>query len=95
MSILDELEEIAGPTSRLSKRAHKKGRGNKTRNVNGVEERFCYVCKQWKSNDNFYSRRSPGIEKSIVVGYQACCKPCSCKHGSRGWKIKKQKRGFT
>lgn len=63
------------------------GKGNQklaaTRERDGVTERRCYRCKEWKLPDSFYVRNATMMSGKICpqpVGY---CKPC-------GLKIKRQ-----
>lgn len=57
-------------------------RKKRTREVNGEQQRQCYVCEAWLSLDNF------GV-KSVTSGYgrrkshQSACKKCQAKQRAR------------
>lgn len=85
MGLLDDLEEIAGPTSQKTIRRQNKA---KNRIKDGIKERQCFECKKWLTLDHFSSRThisGYGISKGI----QCACKPCAIKLYNRN-KLKKK-----
>lgn len=75
MGILDELEEIAGPTRRLTKRTRTKSK-DRHRVVNGIKEKRCTKCKKWKTLDKYYGWCGMNIGRSQKVHSQTYCKEC-------------------
>lgn len=76
MSLLDELEEIAGATRRLTEKTRER---HKRRTMDGIEQKLCGMCKAWKPLDLFYKHvaKRP-LHKTD--GYQNKCKACEVEY---------------
>ncbi len=77
MSILEELEDLAGPTR--SSVLIKRNRKNKNRVVDGVAERICNRCNTWKPLSEYQQIKRVFQTGQVKMVYHCACKPCAYK----------------
>ncbi len=87
MGLLEELEDLAGPTRSLIE-IHR-NRNHKNRVVNGVTERICNRCRTWKPLSGFQEIRKLTARGEIKIEHHCACKPCAVRW-SREIKLRKR-----